>query len=151
MPLVDPVTMSAAVAMGSSAQAADSKPKGTMAPVPVFNTPLAKGISFGRVAVLLSLLALRFDALVKDPASTLQTSIPVVALLQVAYAVVCLPVAGSSISKVGKKARPGEKKKAEGSVPGAIAVSSRVLFKLFLLIFIKIPMLSCTTRPLFCP
>jgi phosphatidylinositol glycan class F len=46
-------------------------------------------------ALLLSIYALRFRALVADPISTLLTSLPLLAALQMSYVVVCLPAARS--------------------------------------------------------
>ncbi|UKZ65670.1 uncharacterized protein TrAtP1_006867 [Trichoderma atroviride] len=107
--------MSSALAKDASAQAADSKPKAAIAAVPTFNNALSKGASFGRVAVLLGLLAAQFNELVAQPALTLQSAVPVVAVVQVAYVVLCLPAAGSQQAKAAKKPRPGEKKKPEAA------------------------------------
>lgn len=120
MPLVDPITMSSALAKDSSAQATDSKPKATIAAVPTFNNALSKGVSFGRVAVLLGLLAAQFNELVAQPALTLQSAVPVVAAVQVAYVVLCLPAAGSQQAKAAKKSRPGEKKKPEAGTSSLV-------------------------------
>jgi hypothetical protein len=124
MPLVDPITMSSALARGPLAQAIDSKPKTTIAAVPTYNNALSKGVSFGRVAVLLGLLAARFNELVAEPVQTLQSALPVVAAIQVAYVVLCLPAAGSQQAKAVKKPRPGEKRKAEASGTSSLAVCS---------------------------
>lgn len=122
MPLVDPITMSSALAKDASAQATDSKPKATIAAVPTFNNALSKGVSFGRVAVLLGLLAAQFNELVAQPALTLQSAVPVVAVVQVAYVVLCLPAAGSQQAKAAKKPRPGEKKKPEAAGTSSLVV-----------------------------
>ncbi|KAL7949528.1 GPI biosynthesis protein family Pig-F domain-containing protein [Trichoderma barbatum] len=105
--------MSSALAKGPSAQATDSKPKAAIAAVPTYDNALSKGVSFGRVAVLLGLLAAQFNDLVAEPVVTLQSALPVVAVVQVAYTMLCLPAAGSQQAKAAKKTRPGEKKKAE--------------------------------------
>lgn len=124
MPLVDAITMSSALAKGSLAQATDSKPKTTIAAVPTFDNALSKGVSFGRAAVLLGLLAARFNDLVAEPVLTLQSALPVVAVIQVAYVVLCLPAAGSQQAKSTKKSRPGEKKKPEASGTSSVVVRS---------------------------
>ncbi|ATY66142.1 GPI-anchor biosynthesis [Cordyceps militaris] len=94
---------------------ADTRPKILLHPVPIYDSPLAKGVSVGRVAVLLGLLAWGMDSLVADPASALQRALPVVAAVQAVYATLCIPPAGSA-SRAGKKPRPGEKtKKNDGS------------------------------------
>lgn len=59
-------------------------------------------------AILLSAYYFRFSALVKDPVHTLLQFILPVAVLQVAYAVACLPASGSNMAK---KLKPGEKRK----------------------------------------
>ncbi|PNY25407.1 Glycosylphosphatidylinositol anchor biosynthesis protein 11 [Tolypocladium capitatum] len=123
MPPVDPVTMSSTLAKGSSTQGAEPKAKAAIHPVPVFDTPLAKGIAFARPAALLGLLALRFNALVAEPVSTLQSALPVVVAIQAVYAVLCLPVAGSQHAKATKKARPGEKKKSDATGPNPISTA----------------------------
>lgn len=117
--------MSTTVVKGASTQAsADPKAKSLVHPVSIADTPLAKGIAFGRLPVLLGLFAIRFDALVADPVNTLQTALPIVLAVQLAYAVVCLPVAGSQAAKAPKKLRPGEKRKTDVISPNAIAVSA---------------------------
>ncbi|UKZ91073.1 uncharacterized protein TrAFT101_006070 [Trichoderma asperellum] len=143
MPLVDPITMSSALVKGSSAQATDTKPKAAIAAVPTFNNALSKGVSFGRVAVLLGLLAAQFNELVAQPALTLQTAVPVVAVVQVAYVVLCLPAAGSQQAKAAKKPRPGEKKKPEAAGTSSLVtallalvlttISTPVIHALFIL------------------
>jgi hypothetical protein len=45
-----------------------------------------------------------------------------VAIVQVVYAIVCLPVAGSQLGKAPKKAKLGDKKKADTSGPNAVTV-----------------------------
>ncbi|OAA70984.1 GPI biosynthesis protein Pig-F [Akanthomyces lecanii RCEF 1005] len=98
-------------ASASEVAAVDTKLKILLHPIPVYDSPLAKGVSLGRVAVLLSLLAWQMDNLVADPASALRRALPVVAAIQAVYAALCIPPAGSSLSKTGKKPRPGEKLK----------------------------------------
>lgn len=114
-----PAAPASVAGSASDASAPDSKPKILLHPVAVVDSPLAKGASLGRVAVLLSLLAWRMDGLVRDPVSTLWVSLPVVAAVQVGYAAVCLPPAGSS---AGKKSRPGEKKKNVEGGSNAVSV-----------------------------
>lgn len=124
MPLVDPVTMSSStLAKSSSAPIAPSK-SATIQPVPIFDTTVAKAVALARPGWLVASLIWRFPALVADPVLTLQTALPVVAAVQIAYAVVCLPVAGSQHVKHGKKARLGDKKKADASGPNPTVVSA---------------------------
>ncbi|RDA89680.1 hypothetical protein CP533_3359 [Ophiocordyceps camponoti-saundersi (nom. inval.)] len=94
--------------------------------IAIHDTTLARVISIARPGLLLVLLAVRFQALVMDPAGTLWSALPVVAVMQIVYAVVCLPAAGS---KATRKARPGERKKSSTGGPGRVstAVLSLVL------------------------
>ncbi|EHK25551.1 uncharacterized protein TRIVIDRAFT_33055 [Trichoderma virens Gv29-8] len=149
--------MSSALAKAPSAQATDAKPKTTVAAVPTFDNALSKGVSFGRVAVLLGLLAAQFNDLVAEPVLTLQSALPVVAVVQVAYAMLCLPAAGSQQAKAAKKSRPGEKKKAEpagtSSVTAFLAlvlatISTPVIHALFILF--GAPFLDHVTHTFLC-
>ncbi|KAK5992315.1 Glycosylphosphatidylinositol anchor biosynthesis protein 11 [Cladobotryum mycophilum] len=116
--------MSTTLTKGSSTQVAESTaPKATVAAVPTYDNLFSKGISFGRVATLLGLLVWRFDDLVAEPVSTLQTALPAVAILQFVYAVSCIPVSGAQQAKVAKKPRPGEKKKVDIAGPNSIVTA----------------------------
>lgn len=120
MPLVDPVTMSTpSKAVGKSASKATTD-----------SSPAPQGSSYSRSfadthssspnyiaasipALQLQIFAFLWRRLVDDPVPTMSRLIlPSMALIQVFYAVVLLPVAGSS--KASRKLRPGEKKKANG-------------------------------------
>lgn len=92
-------------------------------------TPEAQTLRHAHPAILLALFALRFRALVADPVSTMQTSLPVVVALQAAYTIVCLPAAGSQGAKAPRKLRPGERRKAAGEVsePNVAVVSPHVI------------------------
>ncbi|RDA88259.1 hypothetical protein CP532_0369 [Ophiocordyceps camponoti-leonardi (nom. inval.)] len=94
--------------------------------ITIHDTTTARVISTARPGLFLGLLAVRFSALVTDPAGALGSALPVVAVMQIVYAVVCLPAAGS---KAIRKARPGEKRKSSGGGPDRIstAVISLVL------------------------
>lgn len=116
-------TMSSTVAKGQSAPVPETKTRYTLQPVAINDTPLSKAISIGRTPLLLSALFVRLPALIKDPVSTLQTALPFVVAIQIFYAVVCLPVAGSQQAKPTKKPRPGEKKKSETIGPNLVLVS----------------------------
>jgi phosphatidylinositol glycan class F len=99
-----------------------------LAPVPVIDSPLSKSVALSRPVLLLGLVALGFDALVAEPVTTLQLALPAVAFIQTAYAIICLPVAGSQTAKVIRKPRPGEKKKADSTGANTISVRERVLW-----------------------
>lgn len=95
-----------------------------MQPVQCLPTPAARAGRVLHPALLSGLFVYQFGALVEDPARTLQDSLPLVALIQVAYVLVCLPVAGSQDSKAAKKPRPGEKKKQENTGPNPFVVGA---------------------------
>ncbi|EGX95621.1 GPI-anchor biosynthesis protein, putative [Cordyceps militaris CM01] len=136
---------------------ADTRPKILLHPVPIYDSPLAKGVSVGRVAVLLGLLAWGMDSLVADPASALQRALPVVAAVQAVYATLCIPPAGSA-SRAGKKPRPGEKtKKNDGStsvissVIVALVLSALTVPALYaLLVLFGAPFLAHTAHTVLC-
>ncbi|KAF5022404.1 hypothetical protein F66182_5544 [Fusarium sp. NRRL 66182] len=94
-----------------SAPAQQPTPKAAVPAIPLVNSPVALPASVAHQLLLAGLFYWRFDALVADPVSTLQTGLPVVAAIQAAYLILCLPPAGSSGTKIAKKPRPGEKKK----------------------------------------
>lgn len=108
----------------SSAVTSDTKSAiGPLQPVPILDTPLARGIAFGRPAILLGLFAAGINSLVDDPVSTLLTSLPVVAAVQIGYAVVAVPPAGPEQAQASRKARPGEKKKNDLNIKSSVIVS----------------------------
>ncbi|KAI0438853.1 GPI biosynthesis protein family Pig-F-domain-containing protein [Xylaria telfairii] len=110
------------------------KPKETEAPMEAVRTissPEAQALRHAHPAVLLALFMIRFRALVADPVSTMQSSLPVVLILQAAYTIVCLPAAGSQAAKASRKLRPGEKKKAGLDTVGPnLAVTTLIAFVL---------------------
>lgn len=90
-------------------------------------TPAAQALRHAHPAILLGFFGLQFRALVADPVSTMAAALPVVAVLQAAYTMVCLPAVGSQGVKAHRKARPGEKKRvhnhgAEGGAPNLAVV-----------------------------
>lgn len=102
MPLIDPVTMSTA---GGQA----SPPKSSL-PIELLPTSLAPIFAHVHPALLLSAYYLRFPALVADPTATLLNSLAPLAVVQMAYAVICLPATGTSSAKPAKKPKHGAKK-----------------------------------------
>jgi phosphatidylinositol glycan class F len=100
MPLIDPVTMAALDQVSLKSQ-----------PVELLPTDLARIFTNVHAVLLLSAYYLRFPALVADPVTTLLQSLPILAVLQIAYATCCLPPTGSGTSsKPIKKPKPGAKK-----------------------------------------
>ncbi|KAH6854356.1 GPI biosynthesis protein family Pig-F-domain-containing protein [Chaetomium sp. MPI-CAGE-AT-0009] len=128
--------MSTTLAKGAVAQAqaqvafsktAPASPVTTLRPVQIRPTPLAQAARHALPTLLAVLFAARFRALVDDPVSVMVTSLPLVATLQVAYAVLCLPVPGSTQGSGGsgggarktQKPRPGESTRRKGADAGA--------------------------------
>ena len=103
MPLIDPVKMSGAGAPSSN----PSKPS---LPIELLPTDLARIFTHVHPVALLSAFYLRFPALVAEPVPTLLNSLLPLAVIQIAYAVICLPAAGSS-SKPVKKGKLNAAKK----------------------------------------
>lgn len=110
------------------AKASDtSKPKDGETPtqaVRIMESSQAQVVRHLHPVLLASLFLARFSTLVADPVSTMSSAIPVVVVVQVTYAITCLPAAGSQIAKPAKKLRPGEKKKpgSEGTGPNIAVV-----------------------------
>lgn len=130
MPLVDPVTMSTAITKGSSAQASSSK--GVTPVIALLDNPAALAVSIAHPLVLGALFVWRFGSLVTDPVEELQLALPVVAFVQVVFAAVCLPPAGSQGGRAVKKARPGEKKRSDAAGPNPIVVNIIPQFKCYM-------------------
>ncbi|EYE91328.1 PIG-F family protein [Aspergillus ruber CBS 135680] len=83
----------------ASASAQAPPPKPPAPAVSILPGQLARVYSFAHPVLLLGLLAVRFKKFVEDPVSELFGDLPVLAGLQVLYAVVCLPPAGAPSSK----------------------------------------------------
>ncbi|UZP36121.1 hypothetical protein NXS19_003937 [Fusarium pseudograminearum] len=90
MPLVDPVTMSTTLIKSGPAQQQPA-PKAAVPAIPLVNSPLALPASIAHSVLLSGLFYWRFDALVADPVTTLQTGLPVVAAIQAVYLMLSLP------------------------------------------------------------
>ncbi len=114
MPLIDPVTMSS---IAPSSQSSLDKPS---LPIDILPTDLARLVSQAHPALLLAAYYIRFPALVADPVPTLLQSLLPVALIQVAYAVTCLPAVGSSTKPTGKKVKLNVPKKGAEQSPIAL-------------------------------
>jgi phosphatidylinositol glycan class F len=96
MPLIDPVTMSAAD------PASQTAPVKTSSPIELLPNDLARIVSQVHPALLLSAYYLRFPAFVADPVPTLLNSLLPLAVVQIGYAVLCLPATGSKPLRKGK-------------------------------------------------
>ncbi|KAI1649066.1 GPI biosynthesis protein family Pig-F-domain-containing protein [Daldinia loculata] len=112
MPSSDSVAISPPAQKAKVGEISKDKDKDAQTqPVQIIASLQAQVVRHLQPALLLSLFLARFGALVADPVSAMSSSLPVVAAIQVTYAVVCLPAVGSHVAKPVKKARPGEKKK----------------------------------------
>ncbi|KAF9882189.1 GPI biosynthesis protein family Pig-F [Colletotrichum karsti] len=124
MPLVDPVTMSTPAKAASDA----GKPRDGLHPVHPLSSPAAQVVRHVQPVLLGGLFVAQFSSLVAEPVRTLSSSLPVVAAIQIIYAFISLPAAGSQAAKGVRKSRPGEKKKAESTGPNPfIAIFLSVL------------------------
>ncbi|KAK2004193.1 GPI biosynthesis protein family Pig-F [Colletotrichum falcatum] len=115
----------------SSNAASDAgKPKDGLHPVHALTSPAAQVVRHVQPVLLSGLFFAQFGSLVADPVPALYSSIPIVAAIQVAYAFVSLPAAGSQSAKPpSKKPRVGEKKKAESTGPNPFIVSCSTSLK----------------------
>lgn len=128
MPSSDSVAISPPAQKAKVGEISKDKDKDAQTqPVQIIASLQAQVVRHLQPALLLSLFLARFGALVADPVSAMSSSLPVVAAIQVTYAVVCLPAVGSHVAKPVKKARPGEKKKVglENTGPNIAVVCSR--------------------------
>ncbi|KAI9850514.1 MAG: Glycosylphosphatidylinositol (GPI) anchor assembly protein [Thelocarpon superellum] len=82
-------------------------------PVEVLNTDLARLATHVHSALLLTAYYLGFQYLVADPVEALWISLPVLAAVQIAYAVLCLPAAGPAGAKTPKK--PASRRKSSAA------------------------------------
>ncbi|CAI7594762.1 unnamed protein product [Penicillium glandicola] len=89
-----PDTSSALGPSPSTPQALDEKPSAP--PVNILPSLIARSYSIAHPALLLALVATRFEALVADPTKELLSTLPWLTLIQIFYVIVCLPPAGSS-------------------------------------------------------
>lgn len=90
--------------------------------VDIIASPTAQAYSYAHHALLISLYLVRFPALVADPVSTMLSDLPVVAALQVAYAVTCLPQAGANPVQLHQQENQTEGDSVPGT-PGKRSVS----------------------------
>lgn len=86
-------------------------------PVNILPSQLARTYSCVHPILLLALCFLRFEGLVADPVKELLRDLPWLALLQIFYAMLCLPPAGSTPS-ADSTSSDDEKKKAPRSPTG---------------------------------
>lgn len=81
---------------GSSSVPQAPVEKPSAPPVNILPSPTARIYSIAHPALLLGLVATRFEALVANPTKELLSTLPWLTLLQIFYVIVCLPPAGST-------------------------------------------------------
>lgn len=121
MPLIDPVTMSSSSPAGK-ASGAHSPAVKPLQPVAADVSVLSQGLRHAVPPILLAVFASTFSRLVADPVPTMALNLAVAGGWQVAYCLLCLPVAGASSGAASRKPRPGEKKRASDSAGPNMAV-----------------------------
>jgi GPI ethanolamine phosphate transferase 2/3 subunit F len=117
MPLVDPVTMS-----GMSGSSSKNQSPSKSDPIELLRTPAAQIIHHIIPFVHLSIFYVRFPALVADPVPALAWALIPLVMINVAYCVTCLPMAGSSTKatrRVQKIKGVSAKRQSDGSPPMA--------------------------------
>ena len=119
-----PQPTSPATAAPTAAQA-PAKPQ---SPIQILSAPSAQTYSHVHPLLVLSVFAVRFSALVQDPQSTLLSILPVIAVLQGVYAVLCLPAAGRESGSSTGGSKPRGKKRGDNAsgngIGGKITVQS---------------------------
>ncbi|KAK3988321.1 putative glycosylphosphatidylinositol anchor biosynthesis protein 11 [Cladorrhinum sp. PSN332] len=99
----------------------DSTATYSLLPVQPNPAPLSRTLRHAHPLLLSAVLVARFPALVTDPVNAMSgTILPITAALQVAYAIVCLPVAGGASSQTKSK-KHSKSKVPAGARKGAAA------------------------------
>ncbi|CZR53100.1 related to GPI-anchor biosynthesis protein PIG-F [Phialocephala subalpina] len=123
--------------LAPSSQPAPTKPS---LPIDLLPTNLARLVSQAHPALLLAAYYIRFPALVADPVSTLLQSLLPVAVIQIAYAVTCLPAVGAGAKPVAKKVKLNAPKKGGESQVGRKAFTA--ILSLLLTLFTTLPLFT---------
>ncbi|OJJ42836.1 hypothetical protein ASPZODRAFT_155085 [Penicilliopsis zonata CBS 506.65] len=129
----------------SSSSSSSSSPAATPGPVGILATQPATIYSYLHPALLLSVYAARFPSLVADPVTELLGTIPLLAVLQLSYAVICLPAAGSAPVDTPTNSgasSPGSRKKKRKVESGISLKLVPALLSLFLSISLATPVLA---------
>lgn len=92
--------------------------------IPVLPTSLAQIYAVLHPAILLTLLAWRFPSLTADPVGELLSDLPLLAVLQVVFVMICLPPAGSGLSVKGETADEERKEKEKEKAPSSPSAGS---------------------------
>lgn len=95
-------------------------------PIETLNTDIARIYTHIHPILVLSVFALQFNGIVADPVSSLFNALIPLSALQVLYAILCLPAAGSSSSRSSGTRRKGAGGKADSAIRGKVSVSVAV-------------------------
>ncbi|OIW28535.1 hypothetical protein CONLIGDRAFT_681489 [Coniochaeta ligniaria NRRL 30616] len=140
--------MSSSISKASKGRSGSSTPKDSsnvpqsqtqLHPTQTLPTPAAQTARHALPALQAALFIFCFRSLVANPVSTMWSTLPFVALIQAAYALVCLPVAGSS--RPSRKPRPGEKRKDGGGSNAFVAVLLSLLLSVSITPFFHLAMI----------
>jgi len=115
LPRCSPFIASMATTTAVNVNATGKRQASPPAPIQPLRNETARLYTHLHPALILSLYALKFPALVADPVPALLSTLLPLAVLQIAYVAVCLPPTGGTPTL--RKQKPGEKK---GKVPGPL-------------------------------
>lgn len=92
-----------------------SKP--LLLPVDILGGPLAGTYAQIHPVLVLGMIYMSFQNIVADPVNSLLRLAPIVALLQLVYCVICLPISGArGSSNIAKPTQPQRRKPGAGNV-----------------------------------
>ncbi|GME43972.1 Recombination hotspot-binding protein [Neofusicoccum parvum] len=132
----DPAAKTASV----PAPVASSSPSSSSSkPIETLNTDIARIYTHLHPFLVVSIFALQFNGVVADPAASLFNALIPLSVLQVVYAILCLPAAGSSSSKSSGARRKGPGGKAEAGVSSKV---STAVLSLILSTIAGVPLVS---------
>ncbi|KAF4308020.1 GPI biosynthesis protein Pig-F [Botryosphaeria dothidea] len=100
-----------------------SSPTSSSKPIETLNTDIARIYTHIHPFLVVSIFALQFNGIVEDPVSSLFNALIPLSVLQVVYAILCLPAAGSSSSKSSGTRRKGAGGKAEAGVGSKVSTA----------------------------
>ncbi|KAH7049366.1 GPI-anchor biosynthesis protein-like protein [Macrophomina phaseolina] len=98
-------------------------PVSSSKPIETLNTDIARIYTHIHPFLVVSIFALQFNGVVADPVPSLFNALIPLSALQVIYAILCLPAAGSSSSKSSGARRKGAGGKAEAGVGSKISTA----------------------------
>ncbi|KAL1615121.1 Glycosylphosphatidylinositol (GPI) anchor assembly protein [Diplodia seriata] len=127
---------SVAFPQSSSAPASSSKPIETL------NTDIARIYTHIHPILVVSIFAVQFNGIVADPVPSLFNALVPLSVLQVVYAILCLPAAGSSSKSSGGARRKGASGKAEAGIGSKVSVGASIRSLSTLLTFSQTAVLS---------